>query len=100
MKTLILSILVFSLAGCATLGAAPGAGESTTAAGVASTTDAGVASTTDASATPIGSPSQDMSPKIIIPVTGGAPVLGIPLGGNIFLPVTGGAPEIGMPIGP
>jgi len=92
MKTLILSILVFSLAGCATLGAAPGAGESTTA--------AGVASTTDASATPIGSPSQDMSPKIIIPVTGGAPVLGIPLGGNIFLPVTGGAPEIGMPIGP
>jgi hypothetical protein len=43
---------------------------------------------------------QNLGPQIIIPTTGGAPVLGIPLGGNIFQPVTGGAPVIGIPTGP
>ncbi len=91
-KTLILSILLFSAAGCATIGAAPGSGEITNAPAVESTTDTSPA--LDAS------PSQDIGPKIIIPVTGGAPVIGIPLGGNLFLPVTGGAPVIGIPTGP
>ena len=42
----------------------------------------------------------DTTPRMIIPVTGGLPVLGIPQGGNIFLPVTGGLPVIGIPISP
>jgi len=75
MKTLILSILVFSAAGCATLGAAPGSGEITTVPAMESTTD--TAPALDDS-TP-----QDIGPKIIIPVTGGVPIIGIPLGGDL-----------------
>ena len=40
----------------------------------------------------------DNSPRMIIPATGGAPVLGIPVGGGLYIPVTGGAPVPGTPI--
>jgi hypothetical protein len=43
---------------------------------------------------------QNLNPQLIIPMTGGSPVIGIPLGGNIFEPVTGGAPVIGIPTSP
>lgn len=43
---------------------------------------------------------QSLGPQIVLPVTGGAPVIGIPLGGNIFQPVTGGPPLIGIPTSP
>jgi hypothetical protein len=33
----------------------------------------------------------------VIPATGGAPLLGIPLGGNLYLPATGGPPIVGIP---
>jgi hypothetical protein len=94
MKALVLMILVISAAGCATLGTVPGAQGSSGYTVEAAATDS-------ASAT-IAPPLQDqnMGPRIIIPVTGGAPVIGIPLGGNIYLPVTGGAPVIGIPITP
>jgi hypothetical protein len=39
----------------------------------------------------------DLSPRLILPVTGGPPVIGIPLGGSLFLRVTGGPPVIGIP---
>ena len=47
-------------------------------------------------------PGPDMhstGPTLMIPATGGAPVMAIPLGGNVFLPVTGGSgPVPGIPI--
>jgi hypothetical protein len=46
------------------------------------------------------SPDQNMMPRLVIPSTGGAPVIGIPVGGDLYLPVTGGAPIPGMPVGP
>jgi hypothetical protein len=45
-------------------------------------------------------PAQSIGPRLVIPVTGGAPVIGIPVGGDLYLPVTGGAPITGIPIGP
>lgn len=48
---------------------------------------------------PVPSP-PDMSPKMVLPATGGVPVVGIPLGGNMFLPATGGPPVVGIPISP
>lgn len=46
-------------------------------------------------------PSQNqLMPRLVIPSTGGAPVVGIPIGGDLYIPVTGGAPIPGMPIGP
>jgi hypothetical protein len=92
MKIFMLLILILSTAGCATLGNSPEApGNLDSAADEASIT----APTT-------ASPFQDqnMGPQVIIPVTGGAPVIGIPLGGNIFEPVTGGPPVIGIPTSP
>jgi len=50
--------------------------------------------------TPAPSLAQDMSPKMVLPATGGVPVVGIPLGGNMFLPATGGPPVVGIPISP
>jgi hypothetical protein len=93
MRTFMLLILVFSAAGCATLGTVP-----VTQGNRESSAEEAAAS---APAT-IASPFQDQNigPRIIIPVTGGAPVIGIPLGGNIFLPVTGGEPVIGIPTSP
>jgi hypothetical protein len=93
MKTLTLLTLVFSTAGCATLGAVPG-----TQGNHESVAEEATASAPTTIASPFQD--QDIGPRIIIPVTGGAPVIGIPLGGNIFLPVTGGAPVIGIPTSP
>jgi hypothetical protein len=94
MKTLTLLILALSITGCATLGTAPD-------------TQASMGSPIEESATvpvspafPPSSQDQNTGPQIIIPATGGAPVIGIPLGGNIYLPVTGGLPVIGIPTSP
>jgi hypothetical protein len=94
MKALIPMILLITTAGCATLGTVPGAQDSGAYIVKAAGADSAPAS--------ISPPFQDenVGPRIIIPVTGGAPVIGIPLGGNIYLPVTGGAPVIGIPISP
>jgi hypothetical protein len=45
-------------------------------------------------------PQPDMTPRLMQPVTGGAPVVGIPLGGTLFQPVTGGPPVVGIPLTP
>lgn len=45
-------------------------------------------------------PAQDLGPRLVIPATGGPPVVGIPLGGNLYAPVTGGPPVVGLPVGP
>jgi hypothetical protein len=94
MKTLILMILVVSTAGCATLGAAPGAPVS----GGTTVAAPGIDFPPPTSASPF--PDQNIGPRIIMPVTGGAPVIGIPLGGDLYQPVTGGAPVVGMPLTP
>jgi len=92
MRTLPILILICSTAGCASLGSGPGL----SAYPASSADEAPSAPTAITPATQ----DQDMSPRFILPATGGAPVIGIPLGGNIFLPVTGGAPVIGIPTSP
>jgi hypothetical protein len=94
MKTIILMFLVVSITGCATLGTAPGTQVSSDSP-VAAT---GIDFTPAPSAPPF--PDQNMGPRLIMPVTGGAPVFGIPFGGNMYIPVTGGAPVMGMPLTP
>ncbi len=42
----------------------------------------------------------NLGPQLVVPVTGGAPVIGIPVGGNLYVPVTGGPPVVGLPTGP
>lgn len=55
----------------------------------------------DTSSTPASTgPQSDMSPKLVIPSTGGPPVIGIPTGGDTFIPTTGGPPIVGIPTGP
>jgi hypothetical protein len=93
-----LGITVLTLAGCASLGPVQ-EGNAPVASPVLAT-----ASPTPPLPPPSPFPSSNdsMLPRMIIPATGGPPVLGIPLttGGNIFLPVTGGPPVIGMPLLP
>ena len=93
MKALILMILV-SIAGCAALGSTPG----TPVASGSPAAATGIDFAPAPSAPPF--PDQNIGPRIIMPVTGGAPVIGIPLGGDMYLPVTGGTPVVGMPLTP
>jgi hypothetical protein len=45
-------------------------------------------------------PQSNTLPQQVIPVTGGPPVVAIPIGGNIYQPVTGGDPFVGIPLFP
>lgn len=98
-----LSLLVVALltvTACASLGSPQGA-----SAGASSYPAPAVHSAPDPSPAPpspslFPSPGNDTAPRLITPTTGGPPVLGIPLGGNIFLPVTGGPPVSGIPLFP
>ena len=85
-KALMIMLLAFSMSACATTGAL----QDNAAAGATNLDSAPSISSTPEPSFP------DMTPRIIIPVTGGAPVVGIPLGGNLFMPVTGGAPVVGI----
>jgi hypothetical protein len=90
---------VLAATGCATLGATQGAPGSASAP-ASTVTSADMASAPPYVSTPAGPATDDMSPRLIIPVTGGPPVIGIPVGGGLFVPVTGGAPVMGIPTGP
>jgi hypothetical protein len=47
--------------------------------------------------TPFASQQPQLGPRMIMPATGGAPILSTPIGGNLYLPVTGGPPVVGLP---
>ncbi len=79
--------------GCATLGPVPDDSGST-----ASNHQASAAA--PALSDPFPPHEDNTSPRLIIPVTGGPPVIGIPVGGGLFVPVTGGPPVIGISTGP
>jgi hypothetical protein len=94
MKTATLLIFAIATSGCATLGSVQGTQAVDTSRAAVTATDSGLASFNSSSQ------DQNIGPRIVIPATGGAPVIGIPLGGDMFLPVTGGAPVIGIPTTP
>jgi hypothetical protein len=63
------------------------------------------ASTDAAAATDAGTafppPSMPNSgPQLVIPATGGAPIIGIPVGADLFIPATGGPPVVGISTDP
>ena len=93
MKIIWASILVLSATGCITLSGIPSSQRSTGA-----SLDSPAA--TPSAPTPPISQTQSIGPRLVIPATGGAPVMGIHLGGSLYLPVTGGPPVVGMPIAP
>jgi hypothetical protein len=95
MKTLIpLILLLAATTGCATQGFAvreQGSGGSSFEPTASAASPAAIAP-------PL--PDQNIGPRLVIPATGGVPVIGIPVGGDLYIPVTGGAPITGIPIGP
>ena len=95
MKTVIpLVLIAFAATGCASLGPIQGDPASTGSAH-------DEASSASAEVTTFFPPQDDNTgPRLIVPATGGAPVIGIPVGGNLFLPVTGGPPVVGIPTSP
>lgn len=40
----------------------------------------------------------DTGPHLVVPATGGPPVVGIPVGGGLYVPATGGPPVPGTPV--
>ena len=92
MKTILALLLVLSAtAGCATQG--------WVAAGPGNTEPSFVETASDPfPPTPPQIP--NMMPRLVIPATGGPPVIGIPVGGDLYIPVTGGPPIPGMPVSP
>jgi hypothetical protein len=95
MKTVMSLILVgFAVTGCTTLGPTEGSP------GSPGSIVGDAASSSPAPTTVFPLQQEDTGPRLIIPVTGGPPVIGIPVGGGLFLPVTGGPPVIGIPTSP
>ena len=92
MKTLLALLVVLSATpGCATQGLVAG-----------SAANSGP-SFVDTASDPFPPPSPqipNMMPRLVIPVTGGPPVIGIPVGTDLYIPVTGGPPIPGMPVSP
>ena len=86
-RRLLMLPILLAMAGCAPIDTTPGH-------------NPGAAGESQAATPSTNSAAQDMSPRLVIPVTGGAPVLAIPLGGNLYVPVTGGAPTPGTPVFP
>jgi hypothetical protein len=89
-----LILSVFAATGCVSTGALQGNRES---AGPDHDTPARAAPATP---DPFQSQAPDTMPRLIIPATGGPPVIGIPVGGGLYVPTTGGPPVIGIPTGP
>lgn len=94
MKALAALALVVALNGCATVGSS-----SAGAPGGVSTAGESASPVPD-SLSPFPAQQPNLGPQLVIPMTGGAPVMGIPVGGNLFIPVTGGAPVPSMPLFP
>ncbi len=90
---MLLMLSVFALGGCAMLGSVQGAAGN-------SLMDAQETSVSPLPTPSAAQPADDMSPRLIIPVTGGPPVIGIPPGGGLFVPVTGGPAVMGIPTSP
>jgi hypothetical protein len=93
-KSILLFVLIFAATGCATL--APNQGNP----GNTGSAYDEARSTSPAVTTVFPPQDANSGPRLIIPATGGAPVLGIPVGGGLFVPVTGGPPVVGIPISP
>jgi len=89
-------VMLFALAGCATTQGITQTGSR----------DGGASSPATAWPDPqpaavTNPPFQDnLTPRLVQPVTGGPPAIGIPLGGNLFQPLTGGPPVVGIDLGP
>jgi len=97
MKTLgVLTLVLFTATGCATLGTTQSNASSPSffAPPVQQSVSPFASHQT---VTPFASQQAQPGPRMIIPATGGAPILGTPVGGNLYLPVTGGPPIVGMP---
>jgi hypothetical protein len=90
----ILSLSLLAVAGCVTQGAVQ-----PQALNDSSSANAAPAAVMMPDASPRSEP-EILFPRVFMPVTGGTPVIGIPLGGNIFQPVTGGPPVLGIPLTP
>ena len=78
---------LFALVGCVPVSAVPDNNQ-------------GVANESQPATPSTDTTAQDNSPRLILPVTGGPPVIGIPLGGGMYLPVTVEAPTLGIPLTP
>jgi hypothetical protein len=94
MKRLMIVMLAGSAAGCATSSALPMNELGRPGA------ESGVATPFDPAPTAAISQPPDTTPRIVLPATGGAPFVGIPVGVDLYLPVTGGPPVVGLSTGP
>jgi len=91
-KTLLALLLVLSATtGCATQGLVSGA---------AGNTGPSLVDTAPDPFPPTPPQIPNTMPRLVIPATGGPPVIGIPVGGDLYVPVTGGPPIPGMPVSP
>ena len=92
MKRLSALILLSMTAGCATFGPLPSNHPIHSSSSDATTSPAPMISA------PL--PTQTIGPSLVLPSTGGAPIMAIQLGGNIYQPLTGGPPVVGIRLSP
>jgi hypothetical protein len=92
-KTLAILALVLFVTGCPTVSAMQGNASSP----IASASPAQQSITPFSSWGTFSAQQPSSGPRFVTPATGGTPVWGTPIGGNLYLPATGGPPIVGMP---
>jgi hypothetical protein len=95
--TLIVSFSVLAITGCVTQGSLHESSNPSANGNGSLGTPAAVSPTAPNVSSPL---LPGNGPLLVLPVTGGIPVLGLPLGGNLYLPVTGGPPVVGISLQP
>ena len=95
-----LVLVLFTIAGCA--GVATRSDQTSDPSNTTQSSQRSIGSSSDAFTPPDPTPMfpSNTGPQPVLPASGGSPVIGIPLGGNIYLPVTGGPPVVGIPLAP
>jgi len=94
-----LLLVLLATTACSTINAGPGADRADGRGASAAYQDADASPAVPA-ASAFSPPAPSIGPVMLMPVTGGAPIMGISLGGNIYQPITGGDPVTGTPLFP
>jgi hypothetical protein len=95
-----LAVALLVVTGCASLGSTQGGSAVSDSSPALAVHPAPDVSPAPPSPSLFPSEGNDTMPRMILPASGGPPVLGIPLGANTFLPVTGEPPVFGIPLFP
>lgn len=99
-RTVMMALTLLAITGCANRGPVRPGDSAQTSTATPFPSAAAPAAAPAPAGSPFPSQSNNFTPRLVEPATGGTPVMAIPLGGNLYEPVTGGVPVPGTALTP